>query len=79
MKKKNGVNGLIDYFINGTPDVGFTKQVNEKYITNERYDEIRDFKVFTDEHFKALNKLVEDTVSIYSSPTRNQSLHLRLT
>ena len=40
VKKKNGVNGLIDYFINGTPDVGFTKQVNEKYITNERYDEI---------------------------------------
>ena len=53
VKKKNGVNGLIDYFVNGTPDVGFTKQVIEKYMTNEKYDEIRDFNVFTDEYSKA--------------------------
>jgi len=73
VKKKNGVNGLIDYFVNGTADVGFTKQVIEKYMTNERYDEIRDFNAITDEYFKALkklrdhNKLVEDTLSVLKS------------
>ena len=73
VKKKNGVNGLIDYFVNGTPDVGFTKQVIDKYMTNERYDEIRDFNVFTGEYFQALKKLrdhyklVEDTLSVLKS------------
>jgi len=57
VKKKNGVLGLIDYFVNGTPDVGFTKQINDKYITAERYEQIQDFPTFVDEHFRGLKKL----------------------
>jgi len=73
VKKKNGVLGLIDYFVNRTPNVGFTKQINDKYITAERYEQIQDFPTFVDEHFRGLkklldhNKLVEDTLSIFKS------------
>jgi len=49
---KKGVNSLINYFLNCTRL--HEKQVIEKYMTNERYDEIRDLDVFRDEYFKAL-------------------------
>jgi len=68
---------LLDYFFNGTPDVQFSKQVSDKYIPTERWEQLTDFNEIQDTYFKALqklrdhNKLVEDTVSIYKAEKRN--------
>jgi len=77
VKRKNGTNGLVDYFINGTPDPQFSRQVSEQYIPSDKYEDIKEFPEYLDKHFKALktlrdrNKLVEDTVSIFKTDKRN--------
>ena len=78
IKKKGGSsNGLLDYFFNGTPDVQFSKQVSDKYIPTEKWEQLTDFNEILDTYFKALqklrdhNKLVEDTVSIFKAEKRN--------
>ena len=45
VKRKNGTNGLIDYFMNGTPDVQFSRQVQEHYISQKEYDKSDDLVV----------------------------------
>ena len=77
VKRKNGTNGLIDYFVNGTPDVQFSRQVQEHYISQEEYERINDFPTFVDKYFRALkklrdnSKLIEDTVSIFKGDKRS--------
>ena len=77
-KRKNGTNGLIDYFMNGTPDVQFSRQVQEHYISQEEYERINDFPTFVDKYFRALkklrdnSKLIEDTVSIFKGDQRTR-------
>eukprot|EP01037_Dinobryon_pediforme_P019729 gene19729-20198_t len=77
VKRKNGTNGLIDYFMNGTPDVQFSRQVQEHYISQEEYEKINDFPTFVDKYFRALkklrdnSKLIEDTVSIFKGDKRS--------
>eukprot|EP01042_Synura_sphagnicola_P036324 gene36324-biopygen2213 len=77
VKRKNGTNSLIDYFMNGTPDVQFSRQVQDHYISKEEYERINDFPTFADKYFRALKKLrdkskrIEDTVSIFKGDKRS--------
>ena len=58
IKKKGGSpNGLLDYFFNGTPDVQFSKQVSDKYIPTEKWEQLTDFNEILDTYFKALQRL----------------------
>jgi len=77
IKKKGGSNGLLDYFMNGTPDVQFSRLVSDRYIQTEKWEKEKDFNKCLDMYFKALkklrdnNKLVEDTVSIFKTEKRS--------
>jgi len=77
IKKKGGSNGLLDYFMNGTPDVQFTRLVSDWYIQTEKWEKEKDFNKCLDMYFKALkklpgnNKLVEDAVSIFKTEKRS--------
>ena len=64
---------MLDYFMNGTPDVQFTRLVSDWYIQTEKWEKEKDFNKCLDMYFKALkklpgnNKLVEDAVSIFKT------------
>ena len=55
----------------------FSKQVSDKYIPTEKWEQLTDFNEILDTSFKALqrlrdhNKLVEDTVSIFKTEKRS--------
>jgi len=76
VRRKNGTNVLIDYFVNGTPDVQFPRQVQDHYISQEVYERIYDFPTFVYKYFRALkklrdnSKLIEDTVSIFKGDNK---------
>jgi len=63
--------------MNGTPDVQFSRQVHEHYISQEEYERINDFPTFVDNYFMVLkklrdnSKLIEDTVSIFKGDKRS--------
>ena len=76
VKRKNGTNGLVDYFINGTPDPQFSRQVSEQYIPSDKYEDIKEFLEYLDKHFKALKPFGIETsllrtLFLFSRQTRS--------
>ena len=64
VKRKNGTNGLVDYFINGTPDPQFSRQVSEQNIPSDKYEDLKEFPEYLDKHFKALKTIEPNLLRI---------------
>ena len=75
--RKQGKLGLIDYYLQGTPDVVFSRQVMDKYIPALPLQRCKEFPVFLRLYLEALMvvrdacKGLEDTVALFKTEKRS--------
>ena len=77
LMKKGAMNGLVDYFLGGTPDVDFSYAVMRKYMDQESLLHLNSFSAFAKYYGSALRKLrdasrrMADTLSLFESEMKN--------